>query len=332
MILGAGLLGLAVATAFASNGSSGHSSSKTGMNHPQKTTPFKATSHRSDLTRGEVARVLAQKSTGKGNSNKGKSDPNKGKFDPNKGKSDPNKGKKGDPNGKGIGKGLNAQQMAHFFTKNPISGNAFNGLKPKQKDSIRAFALSKNITPVQQGALNKINNGQALSPQDRQTLTGLVNNPPADMTPEVREAINAALTLDANTPKHERTTRILQLYNGTDEAMKVWVQYHTYTDKNTWSWFPTPPAAESPKAVVYDLKAGKSTKLVDGNDGWIIHASRVRVWGKTSSGMVLDEFRKSDLLLVPETNPKGEHAYFAAEQETFTYTFAAPADSVATKQ
>jgi hypothetical protein len=344
MILGAGIVGMMVAAAAGSSGRSSNTNSSSG--HPSYAGHGQQFMKQQGALRGELTRVKTQQQKSKGNTNpnnpnKGKFDPNKVKFDPNKGKFDPNKGKldanrakldfkKGDPFIHMWGRGMLAKN-GQFLSNHRMTGNAFKKLPDKHHKEIHALVQSKNVSAPQKAALNKINNGQQLSTQDRQALTNLRDNPPADMTREMREAVSAALTIDGQANKVERYTRFLRLYNSTDEPMKVWVQYHTFTDKNTWSWFPTAPASEDPKAVAYTLKPGQTTKLADGQDGWIIHASRVRVWGKSDHGMVIDEFRKADLVLVPETNDKGEPVYVAAEQETYTYTFAAETSAASSR-
>jgi hypothetical protein len=115
----------------------------------------------------------------------------------------------------------------------------------------------------------------------------------------------------------EQTRRILIVKNDTGQAVTLYLQYETLTDKNEWEWSPVDPSA-SQKAVRFKLKPGAKTKLVD--DGFQINARRVRLWAKSADGTTWVEYKDNDLWLVPETNSQGEHVYAADEMETYTFS------------
>lgn len=113
-------------------------------------------------------------------------------------------------------------------------------------------------------------------------------------------------------------TRFLRLANGTDSSAKVHVLYETPVLEGDFQWIPNAPADEQDvQPLVVDLEPGEVADFQDGD--WKVHASRVRIWVTTENGE-WSRFRDTDLWLVPEVDPEGEHTYQALAPDTFVFT------------
>jgi hypothetical protein len=114
----------------------------------------------------------------------------------------------------------------------------------------------------------------------------------------------------------KQTQRYLRLVNATDSSVRVYVQYRTMRDNDSYAWLPANPA-DSREAVTFRIAAGETLDLE--RDGSRIAASRVRLWVQSTGG-TWTGYRDRDLWLVPEVDADGEHYYRAAEVETYTFT------------
>ena len=113
------------------------------------------------------------------------------------------------------------------------------------------------------------------------------------------------------------TRRLLHVKNNTAEPITVYVQFRSPTEGGEWSWLPADPAT-SPDALAFELGAGEEGYL--DHHGAPISASRVRIWGQ-SAARQWATYQNADLWLVSEVDGNGERAYFAAEMETYPFTF-----------
>jgi hypothetical protein len=118
------------------------------------------------------------------------------------------------------------------------------------------------------------------------------------------------------------TQRYLRIRNATDRSVRVYVQYRTMLDNDSYAWLPAHPA-DSREAVTFRIAAGETLDLE--RDGSRIAASRVRLWAQSTGG-TWTGYRDRDLWLVPEVDADGEHYYRAPEVETYTFTFKGKAE------
>jgi hypothetical protein len=118
------------------------------------------------------------------------------------------------------------------------------------------------------------------------------------------------------------TRRMLKLKNEADVPVKVFLQYRELVGKK-WQWLPADPS-ESADAVSYDLKPGQ--EMVAEHQGKKVAASRVRIWVASEKAQ-WNDYKDTDLWLVPEMDAQGQHRYLATEMKTFT--FVVPASKAA---
>lgn len=113
------------------------------------------------------------------------------------------------------------------------------------------------------------------------------------------------------------TRRLLHVKNNTDEPITVWVQFRSQIEGGQWAWLPADPAS-SQDALAFELAAGQEGYLE--HEGVPISASRVRIWGESATCQ-WRSYLGDDLWLVSEVDASGERAYFAAEMESYPFTF-----------
>jgi hypothetical protein len=128
----------------------------------------------------------------------------------------------------------------------------------------------------------------------------------------VQPAVDPAVA--AEPEEAVQTRRYLKVKNATAEKLTVFLRYCTQNTADEWKWYPA-----SGDAVSFELDPGEESYLE--HEGWTVNASRVRIWGETASGVLMDEYQDEDLWLVPETDGEGYHNYSAPEMEDFTFTF-----------
>ena len=112
-----------------------------------------------------------------------------------------------------------------------------------------------------------------------------------------------------------QTRRFLQVKNESDTPYTVLVQYRSKTEDGLWVWVPADPE-ESQKALRFQVAPGQAMYLEV--NGKRLATSRVRLWA-VSAKKSWNEYRTTDLWLVPETDEAGEHVYMAPEVGTFTF-------------
>jgi hypothetical protein len=205
-----------------------------------------------------------------------------------------------DHHGKGKG------GMDHGKDKGGKDGKGPGSLSGKHKTILQQHIHTHggSMKPQAKAAMQKVVAGTKLSPQERENLAGMLGS--GTLSPEVQQALTEALTLDGMHVALHRS-KYLRLHNPTKESMTVFVQYHTYTAKKEWKWFPAQPGAE--KAVAYQLRPGQSLRAT--HEKWAIHADKARIWARSASGKEWTIYRGRDLVLVPK-------AYYAPE--TLDYT------------
>jgi hypothetical protein len=112
-----------------------------------------------------------------------------------------------------------------------------------------------------------------------------------------------------------QTRRFLQVKNDSDAPFTVMVQYRSKTEDGLWVWVPAAPE-ESQKALRFQVAPGQAMYLEV--NGKRLATSRVRLWA-VSARKSWNDYRTTDLWLVPETDEDGEHVYLAPEVGTFTF-------------
>jgi hypothetical protein len=197
--------------------------------------------------------------------------------------------------------------------------NAGKKLSPKQRKAVQNFINNNqnNLSGPQKQALNNVLSGNQLSAADRQAVSDLLVNDRGGLSPDAREALTQALNDDTEARMHSFVERFLRVHNDTGEPLRVWVQYHTLTDRKSWVWYPSNPG-HSHRAVSFTLKPGAVLTLED--EQRPIRASRVRIWARSTSGKEWLGCRDDDLWLVPEAG----HRYEAVAMETYPVTFEQP--------
>jgi hypothetical protein len=115
---------------------------------------------------------------------------------------------------------------------------------------------------------------------------------------------------DNNAPLQLR--RYLKVVNNTNEELRIFLQYETYTDKGEWKWFPG--HGNSAANIYWDFAAGNGNYLL--HDNWKVNARRMRIWavGK-QSGKRWEKYLNDDCWLIPE------NGYRSQSMGTFTFTF-----------
>jgi hypothetical protein len=221
--------------------------------------------------------------------------------------------------------GKGAVQVVHTKGHSTApKGNAKNGPggrkppTPKQQQALRKFVDTANLPAGEKSAVNKVISGQQLSAQDRTALSGLLMRNPPELTTEAREALNQALNDDMERQLVSFSRRYLRVHNDTADKLRMWLQYQTLTVKQTWVWYPAPPW-QSKQGVSYNLEPSAVVDLR--HEKWRVNASKGRIWARSAAGKEWGEYRDQDLWLVPETDERGGHRYYAAQHETFTFTF-----------
>ncbi len=185
-------------------------------------------------------------------------------------------------------------------------------LTDQQKKKLQHVMYKKDLSPEEKSALGKVLSGTQLTGGDRQTLSGLLATD-RGLTPDQRDILNQAMQVDMAT--HDR--KYVRVHNATPEPLRVWVQYHTFTDQDEWLWFPVNPD-EAATGLEFELPPGQTVNVQD--EQWRINASRIRIWAKSSSGRAWHTYKTRDCWLVPE-NDAGERLYQAADMGVFTFAF-----------
>jgi hypothetical protein len=141
----------------------------------------------------------------------------------------------------------------------------------------------------------------------------------SEAPPRVQLPSCPAPVAEADEEAAVQNQRYLRVKNDTGKKLTVWVQYRTQTDGDEFAWVPNDPA-KSDAAVGFEIDAGEEVDLE--HQGARVAASRVRIWAESKDGAAWDRYQNDDLWLVPETDATGSQTYQAAEQETYTFTFA----------
>jgi hypothetical protein len=226
----------------------------------------------------------------------------------------PGAGRHGRARGKHKGNNHKGGGKANQQTKTNPKGNS---LTDHQRRAVERFAKTGNLNGQEKQAVNNVLSGSPLSADDRQSISNMLAGDRPGLTPEVREALSQALNDDAAQHMQSFAQRILRVHNNTGERLRVWVQYRTLADSQTWTWQPADPR-RSRRAVVFDLNPGAVGPR--GDSGPIL-ASRVRVWAQSASGRRWLQYQDEDYWLVSETDRRGNHAYEATEEQTWPITF-----------
>jgi hypothetical protein len=142
------------------------------------------------------------------------------------------------------------------------------------------------------------------------------------ITPAAGDSGDGGGDPDAGDTLPRQVERFLRIRNQTGEGLTVWVQYRTRDENGNWSWLPADPR-QSDDATEFQIPAAQTAFL--SVHGERLHASRVRMWAMTDSGRTFTAFAESDLWLVPEVGPDGQHWYLGARMGTFSYTFSSNA-------
>jgi hypothetical protein len=114
-------------------------------------------------------------------------------------------------------------------------------------------------------------------------------------------------------------TRFLRVSNATQQKLRIFIRYETYTDSDERQWFP--PADTDPGTLAIDLDPGEVCDVTDGD--WRLNARRVRIWaeGEDDTKAKWLRFKDKGLWLVPEVDADGNHAYAFPRIQTFTVAF-----------
>jgi hypothetical protein len=133
--------------------------------------------------------------------------------------------------------------------------------------------------------------------------------------------LGATATADAGSSSATpvQVQRYLRIKNDTGEKLTVYVQYRTLVDRDQWLWVPADPRQSPDEVATFEVAAGSETFLGDGADR--VKGSRVRMWAASEGGKQWTDAKQKDFWLVPETDAKGAHYYYAADTQSFTYTF-----------
>jgi hypothetical protein len=170
-----------------------------------------------------------------------------------------------------------------------------------------------NLTPAQQGAMDKLLNQQPLSFDDRQQLSNLLfNGSDAGLTSQDETALSYLLTDDmarnqaAETPTAPTTAAnagpmFLRAVNKTKEPVKVWIQVKN--PDNIVQVSTTSAGAGTPlPSLRYDLDAGKAYDLQT-KENKRLAASVVRIWAMSPTHQWASH-RDQDLPLTPTGTSK----------------------------
>src|SRR5262249_42127202 len=113
-----------------------------------------------------------------------------------------------------------------------------------------------------------------------------------------------------------QTTRFVRVGNSYNKKIKVYVIYQTVDQSDNTIWAPADP--DKMEAIEYELNPGEVCLLED--DGWQINASKVRIWAEAPDTK-WEQFKKKDLVLVPEKDKDGVQGYASANTQTFNVAF-----------
>jgi hypothetical protein len=217
------------------------------------------------------------------------------------------------------GKGTKLSKGARRFQQK-VGKKQFKTLKNTQR-KLKGGRFKKQLTRsaarTAAAGLNKMTNGDRVSPQERDGLRDLGDT----LGGEAQEAIEAGLGVDdvmaAELQGRERVwnRKYLKVINETGEMLTVFVHYRTWDQG--WTWLPTTPVREK-EAVRFVLKPGQVFRVWDRPEDRRVDASKVRIWARTKSGDELNENKKQDLWLVPDEEP---HTYKAPKKLTYDHSF-----------
>lgn len=203
-----------------------------------------------------------------------------------------------------------------FSKRTGVRGKA--KMTQQDKMSIRNLVKSPAVTEPERKALEKVQNGQQLTLQERTTLSTLALQERVGVSAADREVVSRALDDDLERARVPLSRRYLYLENNTGGPLTVSVVYYTLDSQRiNWIWLPEKPPAGR---VLQVTLADRSVKPVrQGADP--ILACYARVWAKNADGHTWNEWKEKDLTLVPETNEKGQPSYLASTHDTFTFRF-----------
>jgi hypothetical protein len=203
-----------------------------------------------------------------------------------------------------------------FVTRSPHKSPA--KVTKADHKSIRALVKNPAVTKAEANALDKALGGEALSPQERSTLSSLALNDRPGVTQAEREAVGRALDDDLERAKVSLSRRYLYLHNDTGQSLTVSLVYQTLDrEKKKWQWLPGRPPTD--RVVELALAPGVTQQARHGKEP--ILAFRARVWASGAGSAGWDEWKDRDLLLVPEKDDEGNHRYYASTYDTFTFRF-----------
>ena len=191
-------------------------------------------------------------------------------------------------------------------------------LTTTDRKSIRALVKNPAVTKAEANALDKALGGEALSPQERSTLSSLALNDRAGVSQAEREAVSRALDDDLERAKVSLSRRYLYLHNDTGQSLTVSLVYQTLDkEKKKWQWLPGRPPSD--RVVEFTLPPGVTQQAKHGKEP--VLAFRARLWAAGTGSSGWDEWKNQDLFLVPEKDEEGNHRYYASAYDTFTFRF-----------
>ena len=174
------------------------------------------------------------------------------------------------------------------------------------------------MTKAEANALDKVLSGEALSAQERSTLSSLALNDRPGVSQTERDAVSRALDDDLERAKVSLSRRYLYLHNDTGQSLTVSLVYQTLDkQKKNWHWVPGKP----PSDQVVELTPGARVTQQAKHGKEPILAFRARLWAASGGNAGWDEWKDHDLFLVPEKDEDGNHRYYANAYDTFTFRF-----------
>ena len=186
------------------------------------------------------------------------------------------------------------------------------------RKSIRSLVKNPAVTKAEAGALDKALAGEALTTQERSTLSSLALNDRAGVSQAEREAVSRMLDDDLERAKVSLSRRYLYLHNDTGQSLTVSLVYQTLDkEKKKWQWLPGRPPSD--QVVAFTLAPGVTQQAKNGKEP--VLAFRARLWATGTGSSGWNEWKDNDLFLVPEKDEEGNHRYYASAYDTFTFRF-----------
>jgi hypothetical protein len=183
-----------------------------------------------------------------------------------------------------------------------------------------------NLTPAQQGAMDKLLNQQPLSFDDRQQLSNLLfNGSDAGLTSQDETALSYLLTDDMARNQGVETPvapvvassagpMFLRAVNKTKEPVKVWIQVKSPEQIVQVSTASAGGATALPPSLRYDLDPGKAYDLQT-KENKRLTANIVRIWAVSPTHQWASH-RDQDLPLTPSGTSKVFIVTFAETSAT----------------